>query len=397
MSTHVPEKATPVSRMPAEIILPLPQKTEGMAPATGAHPVTYYNHPMLRKPTWKWPIPFYFFLGGVAGGAALIGAAAELLGGEKHKDTVRHARWLALILAAICPLPLIQDLGRPTRFHHMLRIFKVTSPLNVGTWILTSFGLLSGILGAKQAAEDSVVIQRESGLGRFLRAIPSPPFTALHGLAGLCLGGYTGVVLTATAVPLWAAAGILLGPLFLATAIASGAAALTLIGIFRGSRTPVAASGTPAREALREVEAVETAAAVAQLSLLAAREALVPARINKPLRRGLWGAAWQAGAVGGGVAAPLAVRLAIKLSGRRTGETIAAVTSALSLIGALAERMALTEAGKLSAEDPLAYQMLTQGAPGQARPTPADQARSAPKVPAYTSGFVAPEPTGPSR
>ena len=207
-------------------------------------------------------------------------------------------------------------------------------------------------------------------------------------LVGLGLGGYTGVVLTATAVPLWAAAGILLGPLFLATAIASGAAALTLIGLFHGSRT---------EEARRQVEAVETAATVAQFGLLAAREALVPPRINKPLRRGFWGIVWQVGAVGGGVASPLAIRLAVKLSGRRTGETIAAVSSALSLMGALAERMALTEAGKLSSEDPIAYQELTKGAPGQARPTPAEQAGRAPKVPAFTSGFVVPGRTGPTQ
>lgn len=388
MRAQVPEKATPVTKMPTEIVLPMAQMDEETVTRDGEQPITYYDRPMLRKPTWKWPIPFYFFLGGVAGGAAVIGAAAELLGGEKHKSTVRHARWLALILGAICPIPLIVDLGRPARFYRMLRIFKVTSPLNVGTWILSTFGLLSGILGAKQAAEDGVIIRRESGLGRFLRAIPSKPFAALHGLVGLGLGGYTGVVLTATAVPLWAAAGILLGPLFLATSLASGAAALTLLGMFRGNRTT---------EARRQVEAVETVATVAQLGILAAREALVPAKINKPLRRGLWGAVWQAGAVGGGVAGPLALRLAVRLSGRRTSETIAAVSATLSLAGALVERIALVEAGKLSAEDPIAYQKLTKGAPGEARPTPGEQAHLAPKAPAYTSGFVAHERTGPTQ
>ncbi|HLJ80787.1 MAG TPA: NrfD/PsrC family molybdoenzyme membrane anchor subunit, partial [Ktedonobacterales bacterium] len=339
MRAQVPEKATPITQMPTEIVLPLAQTSPEPAARVGpqpAQPATYYNRPMIKKPTWKWPIPLYFFLGGVAGGAAVIGAAAEILGGEKHKSTVRHARWLALVLGAICPIALIVDLGRPTRFYRMLRIFKVTSPLNVGTWILSTFGLLSGILGAKQAAEDDMIIRRESGLGRFLRAVPSKPFTALHGLVGLGLGGYTGVVLTATAVPLWAAAGILLGPLFLATSLASGAAALTLIGIFRGTgnkaaETPSLADQLRVDAARRQVEAVETAATVAQLGILAAREALVPARINKPLRRGLWGAVWQAGAVGGGVAVPLALRLAIRLSGRRTSETIAAVSATLSL------------------------------------------------------------------
>ena len=383
----IPEKATPASAMPAEILLPLAQTGPGPAARDGAHPATYYGRPMIKKSTWKWPIPVYMFLGGVAGGVAVIGAAAEILGGDKHKSTVRHARWLALALAAICPVLLIEDLGRPARFYRMLRIFKVASPLNVGTWILSVFGLLSGILGAKQAAEDGVVIPRESGLGRSLRAVPSGPFTALHGLVGVCLAGYTGVVLAATAIPLWAAAGILLGPLFLATGVASGAAALTLLGIFRGQTS---------HEARRQVEAVETAASVAQLGILVAREALVPARINKPLRRGVWGAIWQVGAVGGGVAGPLALRLAVRLSGRRTIEAITVVASTLSLAGALAERMALVEAGKLSADDPIAYQELTKGAPGAARPTPAEQARRALTGPAFTSGFVARERTGPT-
>lgn len=382
-----PEKATPASSLPTEILLPMTQPHPAAPTPTAAHPVTYYGRPMIRRPVWKWPIPIYMFLGGVAGGVAIIGAAAELLGGDTHKSTVRHARWLALILVALCPVLLIVDLGRPARFHRMLRIFKVTSPLNVGTWILTTFGLLSGILGARQAAEDSIIIRREGRLGRLLRAMPSGPLTALHGMLGLGLGGYTGVLLAVTAVPLWAAAGILLGPLFVATSIASGAAALTLIGIFRRNGSA---------ETRCQVETVENVAAVAQLGLLAAREALVPATINRPLRRGPWSRMWQIGAVGGGVAAPLAIRLASRLGGRRTSATIAVVTSTLSLFGALVERFALVEAGKLSADDPRAYQELTRDAPGQARPMAAEQAKRAPHTSAYTSGFVALERTGPT-
>ncbi|MGH2485228.1 MAG: NrfD/PsrC family molybdoenzyme membrane anchor subunit, partial [Ktedonobacterales bacterium] len=212
-------------------------------------PTTYYGQPMIKRPTWKWPIPLYFFVGGVAGGAALVGAIADLLGGKRHRSTVRHARYLALALAAVCPVFLIQDLGRKTRFHHMLRVFKVRSPMSVGTWILTSFGLISGALAAKQAAEDGVIVRRESRIGRLLRGLPGKPLSLLHGVFGMGLGGYTGVLLAATAVPLWAAGGLLMGPLFLATSVASGAAALSLIGGVRGRQT---------EEAHRDLEAVET-------------------------------------------------------------------------------------------------------------------------------------------
>src|SRR5579871_5457729 len=89
-----------------------------------AKPFTYYGRPMIKKPTWKWYIPLYLFLGGVAGGTALLGTMAEFFGGPRHRSTVRHARYLTLALSVFCPIFLIIDLGRPTRFHHMLRIFK---------------------------------------------------------------------------------------------------------------------------------------------------------------------------------------------------------------------------------------------------------------------------------
>ena len=75
---------------------------------------SYYNRPMVKKPTWKWYIPLYIFIGGLGGGVALIGGLADLVGGRRHRATVRRARYIALIAALICPLLLILDLGRPT-------------------------------------------------------------------------------------------------------------------------------------------------------------------------------------------------------------------------------------------------------------------------------------------
>src|SRR5579859_7819564 len=137
---------------PTEILLPAlhADHHERDAAAGGAHPTTYYGRPMIKRPTWKWYIPLYFFFGGVAGGTAFIGALAAFFGGREHRPTVRTARYLSVALAAICPLLLIIDLGRPSRFHHMLRVFKISSPLSVGTWILSVFGMLSGLLAARQ-------------------------------------------------------------------------------------------------------------------------------------------------------------------------------------------------------------------------------------------------------
>jgi formate-dependent nitrite reductase membrane component NrfD len=329
---------------------------------------------MLKKPTWKWFIPLYLFLGGVAGGTALLGALAEMLGGPRHRATVRHARYLSLILSMLCPIFLIIDLGRPERFHHMLRVFKVSSPLSVGTWILSAFGMFSGVLAARQAAEDDFIIRRKSAPGRLLRVIPTAPLAAVHGLLGLCLGGYTGTLLAATAVPVWQAGGVLLGPLFLSDAVTSGAAMLSLVG---------AATGEDTLESRETLETVDTLGSLAQLGLIAARHALMPPQVRAPLQRGLWGRVWQFGVIGGGLVSPVAVRLGLRLGGWKAGRALSMATSALSLLGALAERFALTEAGKVSAQDPLAYQALTRGLPGEARPTAAQQAALAPQTPAH--------------
>ncbi|HEX6122136.1 MAG TPA: NrfD/PsrC family molybdoenzyme membrane anchor subunit, partial [Ktedonobacterales bacterium] len=322
------------------------------------------------------------------GGAALIGGLADLLGGERHRGTVRRARWIALVGAMISPLLLIADLGRPTRFHHMLRVLKITSPLSVGTWILSGFGLVSGALAAKQAAEDDFILRRESALGRLARALPGGPLAVAHVLLGLGLGGYTGVLLAATAVPLWFAGGLLLGPLFLATAVASGASLLALLAVRRSKR-----EACEDDEARVEVEQVATIATAAQLGLSLARELAVPKPISKPLHSGKWGVVYRVSAVSAGMLGPLALRLPAQVRGRRVGRALSATASTLSLVGALAERFALVEAGKASADDPLAYQELTRGAPGEARPTAERQARLAGASGGFKAGQVAPERT----
>jgi formate-dependent nitrite reductase membrane component NrfD len=204
--------------------------------------------------------------------------------------------------------------------------------------------------------------------------------TLLQGALGLGLGGYTGVLLAATAVPLWAAAGILLGPLFLAASITSGAAALILLGLL---------SGRQSRAARADLEIVASVGAITQLGLAAAHEAFVPERIGQPLRHGVWGRAFRYGVLGGGLIAPMGLRLLAWRSGARMERVFSALSAIFTLFGTLAERFALVEAGKVSARDPLAYQELTAGAPGEARPTPAEQGRRAANAQPYRPGVSA--------
>jgi formate-dependent nitrite reductase membrane component NrfD len=342
--------------------------------------MSYYERPMIKKPTWRWYIPFYMFIGGLGGGVALIGGLADLCGGRRHRATVRRARYIALVAALISPLLLIFDLGRPKRFHHMLRVFKASSPLSVGTWILLAFGLTSGVQAARQAAEDDFILKRESVLGRMARLLPSKPLSLAQALLGLGLGGYTGILLAATAIPLWAAAGILLGPLFLATAIASGAAALALLAGLRWGSSDKDEDEDDEDEARAEVETLATLSTATQLGLELAREAMTPHAIGQPLRRGKWATLYRIGAVGGGMLTPLALRLPAQVRGKPVGRAISITAATLTLAGALAERFAIVEAGKQSADDPQAYQEYTAGHIGSARPTPEQQALMAPKV-----------------
>ncbi len=343
---------------------------------------SYYNRPMLKKPTWKWFIPFYMFIGGLGGGVALIGGLADLFGGPRHRATVRRARYIALVVALISPLLLILDLGRPQRFHHMLRVFKVSSPLNIGTWILFAFGLTSGAQAARQAAEDNFILKRESWLGRLARLLPGKPLSLAQALLGLGLGGYTGILLAVTAIPLLATAGLLLGPLFLATAVASGAAALALLAGLRLGRSSHADANDEEdeEEARADVETLATLSTATQLGLEIAREAVTPRTIGRPLRHGPWATVYRVGAVGGGMLMPLALRLPAQLRGRPVGRALSITAATLTLAGAVAERFAIVEAGMQSADDPYAYQEFTAGKVGSARPTPEQQALMAPKT-----------------
>jgi len=85
---------------------------------------------------WIWAVPAYFYAGGVAGASAILAAAAGRLGGDDTENLVVRARWIAAVSGGAGSVLLIHDLGRPRRFLHMLRVFRPTSPMSVGSWIM---------------------------------------------------------------------------------------------------------------------------------------------------------------------------------------------------------------------------------------------------------------------
>jgi protein NrfD len=191
-------------------------------------------------PDWTWYIIPYFFVGGLAGGAYFLAALLDTFGGPDDRPVVRTGYYVAVVGALLSGLLLTLDLGRPERFWHMLfqserfpRIaFKPWSPISFGAWAILLFGFFSGLSALGALHEEGVLRWRA------LRPLRTPALarvvTAVGGLAGFFVAGYTGVLLTVTNRPIWAD-GPWLGALFLASGASTGAAALVLLGRRRGA------------------------------------------------------------------------------------------------------------------------------------------------------------------
>ena len=148
---------------------------------------SYYGRPVLNRPVWKVPeVPGYLFLGGLAGGASLLAIGSELTGRRRLERVMKTA---AAGSAGLSTVALAAELGRPERFLNMLRVFKVTSPMSVGSWMLSAFG---GLAGASAACEWTGWMPRIGTAA-----------TAGAALVGPGLSSYTAALLTDTAVPSW--------------------------------------------------------------------------------------------------------------------------------------------------------------------------------------------------
>jgi formate-dependent nitrite reductase membrane component NrfD len=274
--------------------------------------------PVMKAPVWTWEIPLYFWFGGIAAGSSFVALACDLAGDER---SARIARMVSL--GALTPSPplLILDLGRPERFYNMLRIFKPRSPMSMGAWALSAFG---GLMAAAVGADL---------LGRRREARALGAATAV---VGGYLGSYTGVLLASTAVPVWARSRLFLGPIFVATATATGAAATRLVLV--AAALP---AGHPTREALGRVE---TGAMAAELLLSEVNRARL-GRLGDALEQGRAGKMF--------TAAKWLVRagLGLRLVRERTGPAGHHVASACYLAAGLCFRYAWVAAGPNSARD----------------------------------------------
>ena len=279
----------------------------------GTEMQSYYGRPILKEPVWRPEVPVYLFTGGIAGGCSLLHGFARVAGYER---LARTALYVGAAAGVASPLLLVSDLGRPERALNMLRVFKVTSPMSVGSWIL----FVSDVATNTAAALELV--------GR-LRPVKS----AAEGVsfaAGAPLMTYTGALFANTAIPVWHEARKELPWLFGASAAASAGAATT---IFLSPKD----SG-PARR-------LAVAGVAAELGVMEVMQR----------RLGFVGEVYKQGAAGKLARASkvlTATGAAVLATRGRRSRGAAAAGSALVLAGELALRWSVFRAGFQSARDP---------------------------------------------
>ena len=293
---------------------------------------SYYGRPILKAPVWTDDIPRYLFTGGLAAGSSLLAAGADLTGRPGLRRVGRLTSLGALGASAYF---LIADLGRPERFHHMLRVAKPTSPMSVGTWILTAFGPAAG---AAAVAEFAGALPRRGVLGLVRRVLPSAGRVAGVAAAGIApaLATYTAVLIADTAAPSWHEAYPELPFAFAGSALASaagvGLAAAPLIETDPARRLALAGAVME----LAAVHRIQT-----RLGMLA--EPYRTGRAGRLL--GLSRALTIAGAAGA-------------LAGRRS-RILSALAGASLVVASVATRFGIYEGGVASAKDPK-YTVLPQ-------------------------------------
>ncbi len=303
---------------------------------------------LLKSADWPLLIDLYFFLGGLAGGAFVIATVANLLGGERHRDVVRIGYYVAFLAILPGPLFLTVDLGLPTRFLHMLMVskpsveigmgaitlgpfhMKLYSPMSVGAWGLLGFSFFAFL-----AALDVFLEDRGGRSVRNLRVVVG----VIGGFFGFFIAAYPGVLLGATARPLFISAHWL-GALFLAVGASTGGAAIALILSLLGGRARESLS------ALRRFTAFALSLQLAALLLFVITVWMAGstgvARALAQLLAGPYSVTFWLGAVLVGIVVPLV----LQMSPRKAAPGMTALVSALILVGGFIVKYVIIAAGQ---------------------------------------------------
>jgi len=284
---------------------------------------SYYGRPVVKASPWQADIPAYLFLGGLAGGSSLLAAGADLTGRPALRRASRLGAAGAISLSFAA---LVHDLGRPSRFINMLRVAKLTSPMSVGTWILSAYGPAAGLAGAAELAP--AIANRLPALARSLSWAGRPAGLAAAA-AGPAVASYTAALLADTATPVWSGARRELPFVFAGSAAAAA-------GGWGMLCAPPDQAG-PARRL----------AVAGALTELAAERVLDSSlgMVAEPLRQGSAGVLMRAST------ALTAAGALGALVGRRS-RLVSGVAGAALLAGSACTRFGIFEAGQASARDP---------------------------------------------
>ncbi|WP_142848487.1 NrfD/PsrC family molybdoenzyme membrane anchor subunit [Telmatospirillum sp. J64-1] len=299
---------------------------------------TYYGQPVVKTPPYDWRIAAYIYCAGLGGSAQILSTLARLSGREMG-DVVRNGRYLAVAGTILGTPLLVSDLKTPSRFYNMLRIFRPTSAMSIGSYILTGFGGLSTLTAMGQAAGGTAE--------KAATAVQLPA-----ALAGAGMSMYTASLLSGTNGPLWAATPRALAVQFGAAAMANAAAALSLAEQKAG-RSHVSA----------RLDAVATLALATELAAsVVAKEERQARGVAGPLEEGKWAKAYKYGALALGVAVPLACHAANLAAppGRKKSRSLSILGSLAVLAGGMVLRQAVLQAGNESLKRPADYLRFTQ-------------------------------------
>lgn len=282
---------------------------------------SYYGRQILKTPVWNWMIAAYFFAGGLSAGSAMLGAGADLTGRAGLRKVSRIGSLVGLLASMYF---LIGDLGRPERFHHMLRVAKPSSPMSVGTWILGAYGPGAGVAAV---AELMPARLRRTWVGRLLDRVARPAGLEAAAVAP-GVASYTAVLLSHTAVPAWNLAHPYLPFVFTGSAAASGGGLGMLLA-------PLDESGPARRMAVAGAGLEVAASRTMERRLGVVGEAYTTGKAHR-LRQ--WSEILTVGGAAGAVV------------GRN--RAVIALSGAALLAGSALQRFGVFEAGVESTKDP---------------------------------------------
>jgi protein NrfD len=295
---------------------------------------------IVESPHWNWLIVLYFFLGGLAGGIAFIGALAALAGGQRMQSVVRWAALIPFPLLSICGILLIVDLGRPERFWHMLiqsetwlPMFKYWSPISYGSWLLLLFSGLALInfIAALVGDRESGWLRRLSWLPRLLDGgLLGGLFQILLLIVGYLFASYTGALVTASNQPIWSDTP-LLGAVFFISGVSTALA--TLILLLSRDRAE--------HETIARLEVADNWAMALELLLLIIFLVFL-GNLAAPLLRTQYGIGLLVGTIGLGILVPLLLHW----RGRAFGHMSGVIAALLALVGGYVLRWAVVYVGQ---------------------------------------------------